>query len=82
MTTTESYRITVKGLIDPSWSGWFDGLTIAHDAERGETILFGPIRDQAALHGVLNKVRDLGLSLISVSRIQSDSQNISKEEMT
>ncbi len=77
MTDTGFYRITLKGLLDLDWSDWFDGLTVTHDAERGETILSGPIRDQAELHGVLSKVRDLGLSLISVNRVQD--KNTSEE---
>jgi hypothetical protein len=57
--------ITVKGLLDPRWSAWFDGLTIAH-RETGESVLTGRLLDQAALHGVLTRVRDLGLSLVAV----------------
>ena len=58
-------EIVVKGQLDPDWSGWFEGLTIAHN-DQGETIIAGAIRDQAALHGLLAKVRDMGLFLISV----------------
>jgi hypothetical protein len=58
-------EIIVKGQLDPDWSEWFEGLTIAHN-DQGETIIAGPIRDQAALHGLLTKVRDMGLFLISV----------------
>lgn len=58
-------EIVVKGQLDPDWSGWFEGLTITHN-EKGETIIAGQIRDQAALHGLLAKVRDLGLFLLSV----------------
>jgi hypothetical protein len=61
------YRITVKGTLDDSWSAWFDGMAIAHDAN-GATTLEGAVRDQAALHGLLAKVRDLGLTLIAVER--------------
>ncbi len=57
--------ITVKGHLDESWSAWFDGLTITHRAT-GETVLAGQLPDQAALHGVLIKVRDLGLALVAV----------------
>ena len=61
------YRITSKGTLDDSWSAWFDGLAIAHDAH-GNTTLAGAVRDQAALHGLLAKVRDLGLTLLAVER--------------
>ena len=57
--------ITVKGHLDQRWSDWFDGLTITH-RENGESVLTGHVSDQAALHGVLTKVRDLGLVLITV----------------
>lgn len=63
----EIYSIWVKGYLDQERSSWFDGLTITHTTE-GETILSGPIADQAALHGVLAKIRDLGLSLLEVKR--------------
>jgi hypothetical protein len=57
--------ITVKGHLDQCWSEWFDGLTITH-LENGGTVLSGHLPDQAALHGVLTKVRDLGLNLVAV----------------
>jgi hypothetical protein len=66
MTTYSIYQIRIDGLLDSSWSAWFDGLAISYSAE-DTTILTGPLPDQAALHGVLNKIRDLGLTLISVS---------------
>ena len=66
MTTYPIYQIRISGLLDPSWSDWFDGLAITHTAE-DTTVLAGPLPDQAALHGVLNKIRDLGLILLSVS---------------
>ena len=59
------YEIRVKGHLDGHWSEWFDGLTIAN-VENGEAALSGEIVDQSALHGVLNKVRDLGLPLVAV----------------
>jgi hypothetical protein len=65
--TQEIYSIRVQGHLDQERSGWFDGLAITHTAT-GETILSGPIADQAALHGVLLKIRDLGLSLLEVKR--------------
>jgi hypothetical protein len=64
------YEIRVKGHLDGRWSEWFDGLTIAN-VENGDALLSGEIVDQSALHGVLTKVRDLGLPLMAVSRIKS-----------
>ena len=61
------YEIKVQGHLDPSWSSWLDGLTIEPKAH-GETLLTGPVRDQAALHGLLNKIRDLGLPLLGVEK--------------
>jgi hypothetical protein len=63
----EIYSIRVKGYLDQERSSWFDGLTITHTTD-GETVLSGPIVDQAALHGVLLKIRDLGLSLLEVKQ--------------
>jgi hypothetical protein len=63
------YQITVKGHLDRHWSDWFDGLTVTPVAS-GETHLTGPVRDQAALHGLLTKLRDLGLPLIAVHRLE------------
>jgi hypothetical protein len=60
-----AYEIRVKGHLDGRWSEWFDGLQITN-LENGEALLSGDIVDQAALHGVLNKVRDLGLPLVAV----------------
>lgn len=64
----ESYQIKIEGYLNPTWSAWFEDLTLAHGAD-GSTTLTGRIVDQAALHGVLIKIRDLGLTLISVQRI-------------
>lgn len=61
------YHIRVAGLLDPSRADSFDGLNITHTASN-ETILSGPVRDQTALHGLLSRVRDLGLTLIAVAR--------------
>ena len=63
----EFYQITVKGHLDNRWADWFEGLTITLE-DNGETLLTGPVVDQAALHGLLRKVRDLGMPLISVTR--------------
>jgi hypothetical protein len=61
------YHIKLKGSLDDSWSDWFDGLTITHDAA-GDTLLEGAVRDQAALYGLIAKARDLGLSLLAVEQ--------------
>ena len=63
----EVYQIVVKGHLDTEWSDWFDGLTITL-VDNGETILTGPIVDQTALHGVLIKIRDVGLPLLGLTR--------------
>jgi len=65
-------EIVVKSHLDMDWSGWFEGLTITHN-DKGETIISGPIRDQAALYGLLVKMRDMVLFLISVKYIAGDS---------
>jgi hypothetical protein len=70
----EVYQIVVKGHLDPEWSDWFDGLTIT-TVDNGETILSGPIVDQTALHGVLIKIRDLALPLLSLTRIETGREN-------
>ncbi len=62
------YEIRVKGVLDGRWSAWFDGLEVTSD-ESGQTTIAGPVVDQAALHGLLAKVRDLGLRLLSVRPI-------------
>ncbi len=67
------YKIRVKGHLGGRWSEWFDGLEITN-LENGEAMLSGDIVDQAALHGVLAKVRDLGLPLISVTRAEPPRQ--------
>ena len=65
----EVYQIIVKGHLDGEWSDWFDGLTII-PMDNGETILSGPVVDQTALHGILIKIRDLGLPLLGISRAE------------
>jgi len=65
-------EIVVKGHLDMDWSEWLEGLTITHN-DQGETIISGPIRDQAAFYGLLTKVRDIGLLLISVKYKADDS---------
>ena len=65
------YEIRVKGRLNARWAGWFDGLTLTHDSD-GTTIIHGPVADQAALHGLLQKIRDLGLPLISVNHLDPE----------
>jgi hypothetical protein len=71
------YRIRLKEKLDQRWSAWLGGLTVIHEAN-GETVLTGEVVDQAALHGLLSKVRDLQLTLISVFPLEARSS--SKEE--
>jgi hypothetical protein len=66
---TMIYQIRLKGHLDSQWTEWFDGLTVTLE-EDGNTLLTGPVIDQAALHGLLKKVRDLGIPLLSVSQVQ------------
>ena len=68
------YQIRIREHLDNTWSEWFDALTITHD-EDGSTVLAGPVIDQAALYGLLNKVRDLGLTLIAVVRMDAPSND-------
>ena len=60
------YRIRVKGHLDLMWSAWFEGLTITHEAN-GDTTLYGPVVDQAALYGLIGRARDLSLTLLAVT---------------
>ncbi len=62
------YEIRVKGHLDGRWAAWFDGLTFRHETD-GSTVIQGAVADQAALHGLLQKVRDVGVPLVSVIRI-------------
>lgn len=67
------YQIRVKGELDQRWSDWFDGFTLTPKAD-GATMLTGPAADQAALHGLLGRIRDLGLPLLSVERLENEQQ--------
>ena len=62
------YQIRIKGHLGSRWADWFEGLSFTHESD-GTTILYGPVVDQAALHGLLRKVRDLGMPLISAIRV-------------
>ena len=66
LTESATYQIRVQGHLEEDWSEWFEGLTISWE-KPDETLLSGQIADQAALHGILNKIRDLGLPLLSVT---------------
>ena len=65
------YEIRLTGHLDAHWAAWFDGLTVGHDSD-GTTVLSGAIADQAALHGLLQRVRDLGLPLVSVTCVDAN----------
>jgi len=67
------YRIRVAGHLDPSWSEWFEGLEITN-LDSGDTLLAGPVVDQPMLHGLLAKIRDLGLVLVEVEREDADEE--------
>lgn len=64
-----SYEIRLKGHLGARWAAWFDGLSLTRDSD-GTTVIHGTIADQAALHGLLQKVRDTGLPLVSVTRVE------------
>jgi hypothetical protein len=63
------YEIRIRGHLGPEWADWFGGLTIKLE-DNGDTLLAGPVVDQAALHGLLRQVRDLGMALLSVTRVE------------
>ena len=70
MGVNSRYEIRVKGILDRRWTAWFEDLQVTSDGE--ESVISGPVADQAALHGLLTKVRDLGLFLISVRHLDPD----------
>ena len=74
------YEIKIKGHLNDSWIDWFEGMTFVHESD-GTTTLTGEIIDQAALHGMLKKIRDLGLPLLSVNQITTGQENLSKSKM-
>jgi hypothetical protein len=65
------YEIRLQGRLDPRWSTWFDGLELTPGTD-GTTVIHGPVADQAALHGLLARLRDIGLPLISVARLAQE----------
>ena len=69
------YEIRLKGHLEARWAKWFNGLAITLE-ENGHTLLSGPVADQAALHGLLKKVRDVGLPLLSVNPIEPDAEEV------
>jgi hypothetical protein len=71
------YEIRLKGHLDARWAKWFEGLTIRLE-DNGDTLLTGPVIDQSALHGLLKKVRDLGLPLLSVKSVGPDGEEVRK----
>lgn len=65
------YDIHIEGYLDPAWSEWLQGMTITH-LKNGETLLSGPLADQASLHGLLNRLRDMNLVLVSLDRYEGN----------
>jgi len=79
------YQIEVQGRLDETWSTWFDGMAITVGKSGGHktvTTLAGPVTDQAALHGILSRIRDLGLSLLSVQCVEEETPSFLKEEVS
>ena len=75
------YQIRVKSHLGSEWTDWFEGLTITQE-ESGDTLLTGPVVDQAALHGLLKKVRDLGMALVSVNPVQFHEDPLQEDSQT
>jgi hypothetical protein len=72
---TGRYEIRLTGRLDEHWTAWFDGLIVSHESD-GNTVISGEVVDQAALHGLLQRVRDLGLPLVSVRRVDIDQPDL------
>ena len=73
------YEIRVKGHLDTRWAARFDGMTLTRDGD-GTTVIHGPVVDQAALHGLLARIRDLGIPLLSVTRVEPDQPRASTSD--
>jgi hypothetical protein len=71
------YEIRLKGHLDSRWVTWFDGLSLTNESD-GTTVIYGFVADQAALHGLLQKVRDVGLPLVSVTQVEPDQPTVSR----
>jgi hypothetical protein len=69
----------VKGRLDARWTAWFEGMSLIHESD-GTTVISGPVVDQAALHGLLQKVRDVGLPLISVTNVEPGQTDVTTAE--
>ena len=81
--TAQVYQIRIRGCLDAHWSEWLGGLAVTHGgADGGETILRGPVADQAALHGLLIKIRDMGLPLLAVVPVEPDRCRVSAQRRT
>jgi hypothetical protein len=78
ISNTKVYEIRIKGHLEERWAEWFEGMTILLEGN-GDTLLCGPVADQAALHGLLKKVRDLGLPLLSVNSVEPDAGEVRKK---
>jgi hypothetical protein len=74
------YQIRIEGYLEDQWGDSFGGMTISRE-ENGDTLLTGPVVDQAMLHGLLKKVRDLGLPLVSVNRVELNRSDVSESEL-
>ena len=72
-----AYQIRIRGHLGQQWTDWFGGLTITLE-DNGDTLLTGPVVDQAALHGLLKRVRDLGMPLLSVNRVEPGQADLSE----
>ena len=70
---SDAYAIRIQGHLEPRWASWFDGLTLTQDPD-GTTVIRGEVADQAALHGLIQKVRDIGLPLVSVTSTATPSK--------
>jgi hypothetical protein len=76
--TPTVYQIKIKGHVDQGWSDWFEGMSISI-GDNGDTLVRGSVADQAALHGLLRKVRDLGMPLLSVTCVEDDTGEVKGE---